>query len=479
MRILITGATGYIGKRLINVLLKEGHQLFCTYRGQNDLTEQLPLSDNLKWIMYDFLNPNEEKTTSFECDIAYYLIHAMKSSNKNFESLEVKMTKNFLELTRKIGVSKIIYLSGIVNTEQDLSPHFRSRFAVENILNSNKIPVITLRAGIIVGSGSASFEIIRDLVEKLPVMVAPRWLLTKCQPISIRDVLFYLTKVIHLSIETSTHYDIGGPEILTYKQMLFQYAKIRNLKRYILTLPVMTPRLSSYWLYFVTSTSYNLAINLVKSMKIDVVCNDNKIVELYPTRLLTYKEAVEFSISHYNDNDVISKWSDSHLFENIYIAISQEEDKAPYGAYQQLFRKKIPMQEVSNITEKIWAIGGENGWYYGTILWRLRGVLDKMVGGVGYRKRNNKSTLHKGEALDFWRIIEANKENSTLTLLAEMKLPGKAMLKLYITNEKSQYYFIQNALFYPHGLWGRIYWWLLYPIHVWIFKGMARRICRH
>ncbi|QZT37482.1 SDR family oxidoreductase [Halosquirtibacter xylanolyticus] len=477
MRVLITGATGYIGKRLINVLLKEGHQLYCTHRGHNEMIEELTQTDNLKWIKHDFLDDETGLHNQFQCDVAYYLIHAMKSSNKGFESLEIQMTKNFLLLVNSIGVSKIIYLSGIVNTQQTLSPHFRSRFTVEKILNNGNIPVITLRAGIIVGSGSASFEIIRDLVEKLPIMVAPKWLLTRCQPISIRDVLFYLAQVIHLYPDRSIHFDIGGPEVLTYKQMLIQYAEVRSLHRYILTLPVMTPRLSSYWLYFVTSTSYNLAINLVESMKIDVVCHEENIKELFPSRLLTYKEAVKFSLSHYDGNDVVSKWSDAHLLSNIYDAISEEKRTAPYGAYQQLFKKEITKEEISNITEKIWAIGGENGWYYGTILWRLRAFLDKLVGGVGYRKRNNKSTLNKGEALDFWRIIEADKDKPMLTLIAEMKLPGTAMLKLYITYHNNNYYFIQNALFYPHGLWGRIYWWLLYPVHVWIFKGMARKIC--
>ncbi|QZE12723.1 SDR family oxidoreductase [Halosquirtibacter laminarini] len=478
MHILITGATGYIGKRLIPILLKQGHHLICTYRRKEKILEEHN-TKSIEWIHYDFLVDTPNKIEGIQCDIAYFLIHAMSSRNKDFGALELQMAHKFIDLASKLSVQKIIYLSGIVNNEQELSPHFKSRYAVEKCLNQGPIPTITLRAGIIVGSGSASFEIIRDLVEKLPVMVTPRWLYTKCQPIAIRDVLYYLTKIIDVSFEKSTYFDIGGPEIFTYKQMLLQYAEARNLNRYILTLPVMTPRLSSYWLYFVTSTSYNLAVNLVKSMKIDVICKKRDIENIVPLKRLSYKEAIERALFHFEEDVVISKWSDSHLQYNIDKTIQAVKKDEVYGGFIQHFVKEIPEKDIEYILHRIWSIGGENGWYYGTRLWKLRAFFDKLVGGVGYRKRNNKTKIQEGEALDFWRVVEASRSLRRLTLLAEMKLPGEAILRLGITKSENRYFFEQNAIFYPHGLLGRMYWWILYPIHIIIFKGMAKKLCKN
>lgn len=477
MRILITGATGYIGKRLISVLLKEGHTLVCTYRGDQTRTNRLTVNDNIQWIKYDFLDRDRMVEHTLSCDVAYYLIHAMRSHNKDFEQLEMEMTKHFLELTDQLGVTKIIYLSGIVNSKQKLSPHFRSRWNVEKILRQGSTPVITLRAGIIVGSGSASFEIIRDLVEKLPIMIAPKWLNTKCQPISIRDVLYYLAKVVKLHSNESISFDIGGPEVLTYKEMLSQYAEVRKLSRWICTIPVMTPKLSSYWLYFITSTSYNLAINLVESMKIDVVCENHQIVKLFPNQLLSFKQAVSLSLNRYKKNSVVSKWTDAHLFNHIYQTIDKENLHETYGGYQQLFKREISLDQKKTIKNRIWSIGGERGWYYGTKLWRFRAIIDKLVGGVGNRKRNNESLLKKGEALDMWRIIDIKDNPPMLLLQAEAKLPGKAYLQFEIEENNQRYYYTQKNIFYPHGLWGRIYWKVLSPIHYWLFRGMGKKIC--
>ncbi len=298
MRILLTGATGYIGKRLLPFLLQEGHEVWCCVRDKDRFQAPEHEKGSIHTLEIDFLEANRlpEKAPE-QFDVAYYLMHSMASVINDFEDLEAKVARQFLKAIEDKKVKQIIYLSGMVNAEE-LSNHLESRLQVEKILNEGHPAVTTLRAGIIVGSGSASFEIVRDLVEKLPVMVAPRWLNTLCQPIAIRDVIDLLVQVAGQEKYYHQQFDIGGPDVLTYKDMLLQYAEVRQLKRYIKTLPVMTPRLSSYWLYFVTSTSYPLAVNLVNSMKVDVVCADQRLQEDLGQQPVSYKRAVELAFQN-------------------------------------------------------------------------------------------------------------------------------------------------------------------------------------
>jgi uncharacterized protein YbjT (DUF2867 family) len=291
MRILLTGASGYIGRMLLPKLLSEGHQVVCCVRDSSHFDSPGFNQGEIQLIEVDFLDKSTLENIPPDIDAAYYLIHSMSSKEGDFDRLERRSAENFRDRLNSSQVRQVIYLSGIVN-EEKLSKHLSSRRDVENILEGGSYSLTTLRAGIVVGSGSASFEIIRDLVEKLPVMVAPRWLNTRAQPIAIRDVLQFLTGVLHLPATFDESYDIGGPEILTYREMLLQYARVRKLRRSIWVIPVMTPRLSSYWLYFITSTSYRLAVNLVNSMKVEVICKENNLKDLLGLDPISYKAAV-------------------------------------------------------------------------------------------------------------------------------------------------------------------------------------------
>ena len=302
MKILLTGATGYVGKRLLPVLLQQGHQVVCCVRDKNRFpSDGIYNHPGITLLEVDFLNDSVAPAFIKDIDAAYYLIHSMSSNVKDFEKLEVKTAGNFIKMTARTSAKQIIYLGGITKGEK-LSRHLSSRKKVEEILKKNSIPLTSLKAGIIVGSGSASFEIIRDLVEKLPVMIAPKWLNTRHQPISIRNILEYLSGVLLKEETFNKSYDIGGPDILTYKEMLLKFAEVRGLKRIIITVPVMTPRLSSYWLYFVTSTSYKLAINLVNSMKIEVTAENDVLEKMLGITPVSYKEAVTLAFQKIEQN---------------------------------------------------------------------------------------------------------------------------------------------------------------------------------
>lgn len=311
MKILLTGTTGYIGKRLLPLLLEQGHEVICCVRDRQRFHAD-GNSDNpgVSLLEIDFLKGVPDVSAIKDVDAAYYLIHSMTSNIEDFEKLEELSAANFMKLAANTGVKRIIYLGGISNSD-NLSKHLASRRKVEDILGGTSIPLTTIRAGIIVGSGSASFEIIRDLVEKLPVMVTPKWLNTRNQPVAIRNILECLTGVLDHPETSGRSWDIGGPDIMTYKEMLLQFASVRGLKRFIYTVPVMTPRVSSYWLYFVTSTSYKLAVNLVNSMKVEVVARDNDLAKLLGLKLIAYKDAVGLAFQKIEQNNVLSSWKDS------------------------------------------------------------------------------------------------------------------------------------------------------------------------
>lgn len=470
MKILLTGATGYIAQRLLPVLLGNGHEVICCVRDKNRFNLQ-NFGSKVSVIETDFLK--KETTINIPADInaAYYLIHSMSSTTGDFSSLETTSAQNFIEAIKHTTAKQVIYLSGIVN-EKQLSKHLLSRKNVENILASGPVSLTTLRAGIIVGSGSASFEIIRDLVEKLPVMIAPRWLNTACQPIAIRNVIEFLSGVLLNSETFNKSYDIGGPDILTYKQMLLQFAQVRGLKRKIFVVPVMTPRLSSYWLYFVTSTSYRLAVNLVDSMKVEVVCTPNNLKDLLGIQLIGYKKAIAMAFDKIEQNEVISSWKDALTSNILNKGIAQHIEVPVNGCFKDVRKMKVDNPE--RALNKIWSIGGTNGWYYGNWLWSIRGMLDKMVGGVGLRRgRKSPTKIYAGDTLDFWRVLLASREQKRLLLYAEMKLPGEAWLEFRINDENV---LEQTATFRPLGLWGRLYWYAVLPFHGFIFKGMIRSI---
>ncbi len=478
MKILLTGATGYIGKRVIPALLNEGHQVICCVRDKKRFpSEGVYAHPNISLYEVDFLKEMPYPELTKDIDAAYYLIHSMSTNRKDFEKLEIRTANNFIKLLSGTAVKQIIYLGGITN-EKKLSRHLESRKKVEEILRSGDIPVTSIKAGIIVGSGSASFEIIRDLVEKLPVMIAPRWLNTKHQPVAIRDVIKYLTGVLMMRETYNKSYDIGGPDILSYKEMLLRFAEERGLKRYVFTIPVMTPRLSSYWLYFVTSTSYRLAINLVNSMKIEVVAANNDLEKLLNIESTSYKKALQYAFQNIEQNNVVSSWKDALISSYSDNSLLQHINVPVNGCYSDVRKKDIGKNR-DLVLDKIWSIGGKQGWYYGNWLWEIRGILDKMFGGVGLRRgRTNENTINTGDTVDFWRVLAADRTNARLLLYAEMKLPGEAWLEFRIIKEDNNYSLVQTATFRPKGLLGRLYWFSVLPFHYFIFNGMADNIIR-
>ena len=471
MKVLLTGATGYIGKRLLPVLVEQGHHVVCGVRDTSRFNPSISLLASISIIEIDLLNRNSLNKIPSDIDIAYFLVHSM-SSAKDYTSLELKSALNFRNALTKTIVKQVIYLSGIVN-ESILSEHLASRKRVEQELAMGVYHFTCLRAGIIIGSGSASFEIIRDLVEKLPVMIAPKWLLTKCQPIGVTDVIYILTQCLNHEETFDTNFDIGSNDILTYKEMLLAYAQVRNLNRKIWIVPVMTPKLSSYWLYFITSTSYKLATSLVHSMKVKVVCRNNEINTLLDIQPISYQESLRRAFKKIQNNETISSWKDAYISSDFKINISEFITVPEYGCFKDKRRQPIENRESS--IHKIWSIGGENGWYYGNWLWKIRGLLDKLVGGVGLRRgRTNPSQITTGDSLDFWRVLYANKEEGRLLLFAEMKLPGEAWLEFKIEENN----LVQIATFRPLGLAGRFYWYLVLPFHGFIFNGLIKKLAQ-
>ena len=470
MKILLTGATGYIGKRLLPILIGKGFDVICCVRDNNRFYCPEEFLKNIEVIEVDFIKKETLNTIPEDIDAAFYLVHSMSGSDDNYDELERISALNFVEKINKTKVQQVIYLSGIVN-DNSLSKHLSSRKNVEDILNTGKFATTTLRAGIIVGSGSASFEIIRDLIHRLPVMITPKWLNTKCQPIAINDVLEFLSKSLFNTITYNRNFDIGGPDILTYKEMLLAFAKAKNVKRWIITVPIMTPKLSSYWLYFVTSTSYRLASALVSSMKVEVVCKDHELNKLLDINTMSYEQALSRALIKVDEDKVASSWKDSLISGRFNINISNFRKVPKKNCFIDRRKKEIINRNFT--IDRIWSIGGETGWYYGDWLWSLRGFIDKLYGGVGSRRgRTNKHEIHSGDALDFWRVLYANKKEGKLVLYAEMKLPGEAWLEFKIINNT----LYQSATFRPRGFWGKMYWYSVLPFHGFIFKGMLDKL---
>ncbi|MDG1476506.1 MAG: SDR family oxidoreductase [Vicingaceae bacterium] len=471
MKILLTGSTGYIGKRLLPVLIELGHEVICCVRDVKRFNPPESLQENITVLKLDLLDEKSLNVIPEDIDAAYYLVHSMSSAD-DYQSLEEISAINFRNAIKKTKANHVIYLSGIIN-ETELSKHLTSRKNVEIELSKGDYNFTALRAGIIIGSGSASFEIIRDLVEKLPIMVTPKWLHTKCQPIGISDVIAFLSKSLFNPKTFNQNFDIGGPDILTYKNMLLDFGKVRNLKRKIFVVPIMTPKLSSYWLYFVTSTSYKLATSLVHSMKIEVICRDTRLNRILDIQPLNYKGSLTKAFSKIENNEIISSWKDAYSSSDLNFNISVFIKVPSFGCFKDNRIRTIENYE--DCLERIWSIGGENGWYYGNWLWRIRGFMDKLFGGVGLRRgRTNPSTINVGDSIDFWRVLYANKEEGRLLLFAEMKLPGEAWLEFKIVKNE----LIQTATFRPLGLAGRLYWYSVLPFHGLIFKGMIKNIAQ-
>ncbi|KAA1245756.1 SDR family oxidoreductase [Aquimarina sp. RZ0] len=474
MRILLTGANGYIGMRILPLLLEADHEIICCVRDQDRFSIDHEMKKRISIMEIDFLETPDPDKLPRNIDVAYYLIHSMSSSTTDFDKKEEISAQNFTVYVSQTTIKQVIYLSGIVN-EKNLSKHLWSRKNVEETLYKGNYNFTVLRSGIIVGSGSSSFEIIRDLCEKLPLMITPKWVNTKTQPIAIRDVLNFMIGVLGNPLCYNESFDISGPNIITYKQMLLLYARVRGIKLFIFTLPIMTPKLSSYWLYFVTSTSYKLALNLVDSMKIPVIANDNKLQEILDITPMTYTKSLELAFIKIEQNQVVSSWKDSMISGRFDQDIQKYVTVPKKGCLTDI--KKIKIKNTALVLDRIWAIGGETGWYYGDWMWKIRGYVDKFFGGVGLRRgRTHPHKVYSGDALDFWRVLVADKEGKRLLLFAEMKVPGEAWLEFDIDQNNILY---QTATFRPRGIWGRLYWYLMIPFHYFIFGGMIKNIANH
>ena len=477
MKVLIAGANGYIGTRLIPILLEKGHDIVCLVRDKRRFHEQSDYSDRVTLLQGDLLKKGSIEAFPKDIEAAYYLVHSM-SQDENFAKLEADSAQNFVEVLDKTHAKQVIFLSGITN-DSELSEHLKSRRHVEDVLAQAKAPLTVLRAAIIIGSGSASFEIIRDLTEKLPLMTVPRWVNTKCQPIGIRDVLGYLEGVLLNEKAFGKTFDIGGPDILTFREMMLGYAKVRKLKRYIVTIPFLSPKISSYWLYFVTSTSYQLAQSLVDSMKNETIMKNHDIDKVVKRKCLTYKEALELAFMKIEQNSIVSSWKDA-LNTGYLKSGFMDEIKVPQKGTLE-YKVKLPIKgDDKSVLNNIMAIGGKRGWYYWDWIWEIRGVMDKMVGGVGLRRgRTSDSSVSPGDVIDFWRVLLADKVDKRLLLYAEMKLPGEAWLEFKIIDRNNKKALSQIATFRPNGLFGRLYWYSMLPFHLFIFKGMAKQLINY
>lgn len=482
-RCLVTGATGYIGGRLVPELLDAGHEVRCLARSPAKLRDH-PWAGDTEVVRGDVTDPRSLAEALRGTDVAYYLVHALGTGH-DFEETDRRAARTFAEQARAAGVRRIVYLGGLTPAgvpEERLSPHLRSRAEVGRILLDSGVPTTVLRAAMIIGSGSASFEMLRYLTERLPVMVTPSWVHTRIQPIGVRDVLRTLVGSARMPAEVNRAFDLGGPEILTYLEMMQRYAVVAGLpRRLILPVPVLTPRLSSHWVGLVTPVPASIARPLTESLRHEVVCREHDIVTYVPDppgHPIGFDEAVSLALRRVRDAQVSTRWSSA----SVPGAPSDPLPTDPGWAGGSLYTDRR-VRTVDAPPEALWrvieGIGGDHGWYSFPLAWAVRGWLDRLVGGVGLRRgRRDAARLRAGDSLDFWRVEEIE-PGRLLRLRAEMRLPGLAWLEMYAeAGEDGRSRYRQRALFHPHGLLGHAYWWSVSPFHAVVFGGMARNIAK-
>ena len=472
--VLLTGATGYIGGRLLKGLEKTGWPVRCLARHPEFLQQRIASSTEV--VQGDCFDQASLPPAMAGVHTAYYLVHSMGSSGK-FEEEDRQAARNFAASARQAGVRRIIYLGGLGAEGQSLSAHLRSRQEVADILRSSGVPTIEFRASIVIGSGSLSFEMIRALVQRLPVMICPRWVAVKAQPIAVEDVIAYLLQALEMPAGEAAVFEIGGANQVSYGEIMKEYARQCGLRRWMIPVPVLTPRLSSLWLGLVTPIYARIGRKLVDSMRNPTLVQNPSALKVFDIRPIGLKDAIERALNNENVEFAETSWSD---------ALSSSGKARSWGGVRfgtrlvdsRTLRVSVPPAAAF---APIREIGGANGWYFADFLWWLRGFLDLFVGGVGMRRgRRNAQTLAVGDALDFWRV-EAFELDRRLRLAAEMKVPGRAWLQFEVepigAQSNSQGSTIrQTAIFDPAGLGGLIYWYALYPVHRWIFAGMLRAI---
>lgn len=480
-RCLVTGASGYIGGRLVLELLDAGYTVRVMARHPESLRDR-PWAARVEMAKADASDQESLVEALRDVDVAYYLIHAIGTAG--FEQIDRENATNFAAAASKADVGRIVYLGGLAPADEELSAHLRSREEVGEILLGSGVPTAVLRAAVILGSGSASFEMLRHLTERLPAMITPRWVSTRIQPIAIRDVLRYLVGCAELPPDVSRTFDIGGPDVLTYREMMQRYARVAGLRqRIIVPVPVLTPSLSSHWVGLVTPVPNSIARPLVDSLVNTVVTSEHDIAQYVPDPpegLLGFDRAVELALKRVRDADVSTRWSTASLPGAPSDPLPTDPDWAGGSLYEDRRSREVAASGAS-LWRVIEGIGGERGWYSFPLAWRTRGILDRVVGGVGLRRgRRDPERVYVGESIDFWRVEERD-EGTLLRLRAEMRLPGLAWLELAVELDpdrpgRSVYH--QRALFHPKGLFGHLYWWSVAPFHGIVFGSMARNIAR-
>lgn len=476
--VLVTGSTGYIGGRLVPELLAADFRVRVMTRRPRQLADR-DWYDQVEIAEGDAADPEALEQALRGVDVAYYLIHSL-GTGAGFESLDRTHAQNFASAARACDVSRVIYLGGLYPEAEKLSPHLASRREVGEILLTSGVPTTVLRAAVIIGSGSASFEMLRYLTERLPVMVTPRWVDTRIQPISVRDVLRYLVGSAGMPPDVSRGFDIGGPEVLTYRQMMAAYADIAGLKpRRIAALPLLTPSLSSHWVGLVTPVPNSIARPLVESLINEVVCKEHDIAAYVPDPeggLTGFRAAVQLALKRIQDRGVSTSWSSAMTAGAPSDPLPSDPDWAGGSLYVDE-RERVVDATAEQLWSVIEGIGGGHGWYSWRLGWWARGLFDRLFGGPGLRRgRRDPFDLNVGEALDWWRVEEID-DLHLLRLRAEMRLPGLAWLELIVdTDEQGRTVFRQRALFHPRGLAGHIYWALIRPFHGLVFGGMQRNM---
>lgn len=477
-RVLVTGATGYIGGRLVPRLIDAGALVRVLVRDPRKLIG-VPWEERVEIFTGDLADSQSVVTASAAIDVIYYLVHSMGVRGE-FEHAETAAANNVASAAKAAGVKRIVYLGGL-HPQGELSPHLRSRAAVGKILLNSGVPTAALQAGVVIGSGSTSFEMVRHLTDVLPYMPAPQWVRNFIQPIACRDVIYYLVECAALPMSVNRTFDIGGPDVLRYGQMMNGYALEAGLKqRPIASLPVLTPWLASQWVNLVTPIPRALAIPIIASLQYDCVVRENDIAEFIPEPeggLTPYRRSVRLALERLRDGTVETSWQDATVNGAPSDRLPSDPEWTGHTVYTDIreLHTTAPADQVWRVIE---GIGGDTGWYSSPIAWAVRGWLDKLVGGVGLRRgRRNAAHLKAGDALDFWRVEELDR-GRFLRLRAEMKVPGRAWLELSVQPDEVNggSHYRQRAVFFPHGLGGRLYWFSVLPFHGVIFAGMAEKI---